>query len=118
MSVQRNRELHEFAEATKARGEALERGDHRSANRAYDRSRKAALSLQNGDDRGEASFVQLLSSDCLSTRMTAAFFLLPLRELDAIRALEDVVRLGTPLISFSAEMILAEWRRGALRDLK
>ncbi|MBI4922025.1 MAG: hypothetical protein HY834_09770 [Devosia nanyangense] len=45
----------------------------------------------------------------------AALHLLPLREQEAISALEEVSKGGIRLIAFEADVTLREWRAGRLK---
>lgn len=106
-----------FAAATREQGAALARGDHVTANAMYDEARAAlaALRSRHASDNGVAALRQLLDDDSLATVKTAAYFLLPDCEDEAVAALEKVERSGGPAIAFDAKMILGEWRDGSLR---
>lgn len=56
----------------------------------------------------------LLDKGDLSIVRAAATYLLPLREVEAVQALERVAKDGSPLIAFGAEMTLKEWEAGRL----
>lgn len=73
-----------------------------------------AKDLRKSPDRGEEFLTSLLNDEDLSVVRAAATYLLPLREVEAVQALEEVAKDGPPLIAFGAEMTLKEWQAGRL----
>lgn len=103
-----------FIESAKDHGNGIVEGDPKKTNRAYDRVVSAVKELRKNSDRGEAFLVGLLDGEDCSVVRAAATYLLPLREMEAVQALERVAKDGLPLIAFGAEMTLKEWRAGRL----
>ena len=104
-----------FVEAAKEHGQGIIEGDPKITNRAYDRVVSAVKDLRQAPDRGELFLTGLLDKEDLSVVRAAATYLLPLREVEAVQALERVAKDGLPLIAFGAEMTLKEWHAGRLK---
>lgn len=104
-----------FVESAKEHGQGIIEGDPNITNRAYDRVVSAIKDLRKCPDRGELFLTGLLGREDLSVVRAAATYLLPLREKEAVRALERVAKDGLPLIAFGADMTLKEWRAGRLK---
>jgi hypothetical protein len=104
-----------FVEAAKEHGQGIVEGEPQKTNRAFDRVVSAIRDLRKSPDKGEEFLIGLLDEEDLSIVRAAATYLLPLREVEAVQALEKVARYGLPLIAFGAEMTLKEWRAGRLK---
>ena len=95
-------------------GGATQSGDAKACNLAYDRIIAALTILRKLPDRGEAALSELVNHPDESVRTWAATHLLPLDEISACKALEDVAK-GAGLVAFDAMMVLKEWRTGRLK---
>lgn len=104
-----------FIEAAKDHGRGIVDGDSQITNHAYDELVSAIRDLRKTRDRGELFLTGLLNEENLSVVRAAATYLLPLREVEAVHALERVAKDALPLIAFGAEMTLKEWRAGRLK---
>jgi|MedtruStandDraft_1076414.scaffolds.fasta_scaffold69656_1 hypothetical protein len=104
-----------FIEAAKEHGQGIVEGEPQKTNRAYDRVVAAIRDLRKSPDKGEEFLMGLLDKEDLALVRAAATYLLPLREVEAVQALERVTKDGLPLIAFGAEMALKEWRAGRLK---
>jgi hypothetical protein len=104
-----------FIEAAREHGQGIVEGDPQKTNRAYDRVVSAIRDLRKSPGKGEEFLIGLLDKEDLSIVRAAATYLLPLREVEAMQALERVAKGGLPLIAFGAEMTLKEWRAGRLK---
>jgi hypothetical protein len=105
----------EFVEHARQHGAATREGDASETNVAYKRLVAALKQLRARPDRGEHFLLNSLRSNDLSIVMWAALCLLPLRENEAISALERVASSSEPRVAFGADMTLKEWRRGHLK---
>lgn len=105
----------QFRRAAIVHGEGTETGDYEKSNKAYDRTVALVKEMRLLSDRGRALLTSLLSDSDAAVRSSAACYLLPLDERMAIPVLEEVARSTLPLVGFSAEMVLREWRAGRLK---
>jgi hypothetical protein len=103
-----------FIESAKEHGQGIIEGKLQITNRAFDKVVSAIKDLRKSPDKGEGFLIGLLDEDNLSIVRAAAIYLLPLREVEAVQALERVAKDGLPLIAFGAEMTLKEWQAGRL----
>jgi hypothetical protein len=103
----------QFVEAARQHGVFTEH-DPAATGPAYDRVVAARDALRLLPDKGQAFLLSCLADKDPSVVSWAAFYLLPLRETEAVKALERVANGGTRLIAFNAEITLDEWRAGRL----
>jgi HEAT repeat protein len=104
----------EFQSAAADHGAGKVGGNADATNEAFDRMIAVVKELRKHDDKGRAILMSCLQSDDPAVRSAAATYLLPLDEPRAVAVLEDVARVREPLIGFSAEMVLREWKAGRL----
>jgi HEAT repeat protein len=95
-------------------GDASDRGDYRSGNRAFDQKMAALRSLRELPDRGRSSLLALLDHHHANVRLSAATHLLPTDEEKAIAVLVALTE-DPSMRGFSAKMVLKEWRAGRLK---
>lgn len=105
--------LRDFEMAAIAHGKYTEIGKTRACNGAYSRVVRARQELRNLPDRGDGDLLKLIDHPNISVRCWAAFYLLPVHEPVACRALAEAA-LGPGLVAFSAGVTLKEWRAGRL----
>jgi hypothetical protein len=104
--------LNLFVEAATRHGEATEQGDYKTANKNYAIIAKVVTFLK---ERTELySLLQFLDHSSDGVKGWAATYLLPIEELRAIRALEEIAK-GSGIGSLDAETTLSEWRKGNLK---
>lgn len=104
----------QFQEASRKHGDATRTRRSTDANKAQKLKLRIVAELRKSPDKGQAILESLLEDPDAAVRSAAACYLLPLNEAHAIRVLEEVSRVKEPLIAFSAETILREWRAGRL----
>lgn len=96
-------------------GRCTENGDFRKGNAAFDRMKAVLAELRQGVDRGESVLIELLDHPNEWVKVGAATHLLPLRADLSIAVLEALASEKQGMIGFDAEMVLQEWRKGALK---
>ena len=92
-------------------GRATEIGDHKKANKDYDRLIKALRLIREHGTDGDDAVLGLLSDEDASVRCWAASHCLKVNEETARHTLEAVSALPG-IIGFNARMVLAEWDKG------
>jgi len=103
-----------YAQAAAGQGAAMDRGDHKMSNAAYDRKMRALAKLRESPDQGRSILTKLLEHEDPHVRCSAATHLLPLDEQAATRALEALTS-EPPFVGFNAKMVLREWKAGRLK---
>lgn len=98
--------------ASQKHAQAIETGDYKIANKNYDRTRKAVAYLR--ENGGIENLKNLLNHKETSVRLAAVTFLLKHHEAQAKAVLEEIVSASIPHQSFSAKLVLQEWRNGNL----
>jgi hypothetical protein len=104
-----------YVRAAEQHGESMERGDPKSANRAYDQLAEALRALRAMPDRGEAALRDLTNHQSDWVRVWASTDLLPLSEEQALTTLEDLATVESTFVRSDAKMVLKEWRAGRLK---
>jgi hypothetical protein len=104
-----------FREAAIAHKTGTAEGKVRETNRAFDRMIAAVKAMRKGPDRGKGYLTELLFDPEVAVRSSAATYLLPLDEPAAVFVLEEVANGRHKFVSFTAEMVLREWRAGRLK---
>lgn len=105
-----------FLETALRRGELLRANESRKANKEFDTLHMLKDRLRGLPDKGEWILKRLAGHDDLDVRILAAAGLLVIDEPYTIGVLEAISAGDSGLPSFSAEMTLREWRKGAIRD--
>ncbi|MEO5625631.1 MAG: hypothetical protein ABIQ70_06470 [Dokdonella sp.] len=98
-----------YIDAAKSYGEALKKGDHKSANDAHSVIRSAFLKLSDLGS-GEA-VLSLLGDENLAVRYSAAVDALSFSSREAESVLEGVVSGPASPIRLMAQISLSEWRK-------
>ena len=106
--------IERYIDAAAKHGAATDRGDHRTANAAYDDVLSALSEIRRFPDRGQSVLKELLNYPNSHVKIWAATHLLPLDEEAAIRALSALVS-EPPFVGINARMVLREWKAGRLK---
>lgn len=106
----------QFLETALLRTELLKANDAKKANREYDKLHRLKDELRELPDKGCAVLKRIASHSDVDVRILAAAALLAVDEAYAISVLEDISIGDAGLQSFTAEMTLQEWRKGATRE--
>jgi hypothetical protein len=104
--------LIKFEEAAIKHAEATEQGDYKTANKNYVVITKVMAFLKEHNEMQKLSEFLNHSSD--GVKGWAATYLLPIKEREAIQALEEIAK-GSGIRSLAAETTLSEWRKGNLK---
>lgn len=99
-----------FKENAIAHGDCTESGDYKKGNVCYD-TITDAIHFINAAHMSKV-FEPLLSDANTSVRSWSAFALLHIDTKRAVKTLGEIAKQDNSLISFSAEMILSEFRKG------
>ena len=103
-----------FEEAAINHAEATENGDYKTGNKAYQKKIVAISYLK--EHNSVDKLLEYLNHSNIRVRLSAATYLLPKYEKEAIQVLEQIAE-GTGILSFNAEMTISEWRKGNLKKL-
>ncbi len=91
---------------------AIENGDYKTANKAYDKIVQAANFLKS---RNQILLLSdLLDHTSVGVRSWAACYLLPVAEVKAKSVLEEISK-REDIHGFNAEMDLVQWEKGELK---
>lgn len=102
-----------YRKIAKEYGAAYVNGDHKVANRNYDKLVALLPKLRATDDRGKEILRRLMKDECDAVATWAATHSLPIAESDALAILRAIAQ-KEGVIGFSAEMVLKEWKGGRL----
>lgn len=102
----------EYRQHAARHGVATETGDHKKANKHYDRLVTALLALRA--EGAERALLGLLSDDNAAVRCWAATNSLEIDEEQARKALEGASS-QPGIAGFNARMVLSEWDKGTLK---
>ena len=101
-----------FEESAVKHANATEQGNYKVANKCYANIIKAINFLKEKDEI--EILVKCLNHPSIGVRNWAATYLLPFREKEAIKILEETIEKGD-IHSLNAETTLSEWRKGNLK---
>jgi len=103
-----------YQDAALQHGHGLDTGDSKTANKQYHALRAIEKELRRRGSDGFALFVNLMHHEAPWVRLAAAAYGLRFAPAQAETVLQELVSLsGT--CGFTAEMTLAEWRKGNLK---
>jgi hypothetical protein len=105
-----------FINVALQRSEWLRLSEVDKANNEFDRLHELKNQLRELPDKGVAVLRRITGNADVNVSMVAAVALLSVDEEFAINVLEGIAQSEVGIPSFSAEMALKEWRRGAMRD--
>jgi len=103
-----------YREYADAYGAAIERGDHKMANRNHDKLTALLPKLRECSDKGEAALRRLMKDQSDAVAAWAATHSLSFAEADALKVL-DVIAQKAGLTAFDAKMVARQWRKGELK---
>lgn len=101
-----------FEEASIKQAEATEQGNYKVGNKCYKEIKKAIDFLKKNNALEILDIC--LNSHFVGVRLWAAYYLLPIREKESMKILEEIAQ-GTGIHSLTAETTLSEWRKGNLK---
>lgn len=103
-----------YVEAAVRFQEARDRYDSDTSNREHDKIIKIARKLRQQPDRGLSILSRLIAHENDGVRSWAAFHLLPLDEVNALKILKEIAAGPPSEKRFDAEIIIKEWNSGQL----
>lgn len=106
--------IEEYIQLTISRGEALEEGNSKKANKQFDKIRKIEKELKLDSDLYVKYFEPLLEHENDYVKVNAAYSLLPLTTKKSEKVLAELSK-KRGLMAFEAEMTLQEWKKGNLK---
>lgn len=106
--------LDEYSDAAIKHAAASTEGDHKAANREYDRLAGVYRELKAGGDNAQNALLELLNHSNESVRGWAASHALEFAPSEGERVLTELMK-AKSLWALDAEMTLKEWRNGTLR---
>lgn len=101
-----------FERASIKQAEATEQGNYKVGNKCYKEIKKAIDFLKKNNALEILDIC--LNSHFVGVRLWAAYYLLPIREKESMKILEEIAQ-GTGIHSLTAETTLSEWRKGNLK---
>lgn len=101
-----------YEENARNHGNATLTGGSKKANSSYDNMIDALKDIYSLDSSGQL-FLELLKNESESVRLWSATHALFINESLALSTLEDLAN-GTGVQSFSASMVVDEWKKGNL----
>ena len=99
-------------ESSQKHADASQTGDYKTANKNYDLVDKAVLYLR--ENNGIEYLKELLNFDNISVKVVAASYLLKNADKNALTILEEIASKSYPHNSYTASMVLQEWKNGRL----
>ena len=114
MSDNAEKWISEYAELTKLYGDAIETGNHKQANKAYDKLMEAYRQIKKQGALLSTRFHELLSSPSMGTRLWAATHYLAISNDEAEKVLSALGEVPNSLLAVSAKITLEEWEKGNL----
>jgi HEAT repeat protein len=107
-----SKEVQQFEQEALNHGKFLEKGDSKSANKAYNKIHNSYLLLRGRDAISELE--ELLNGDSPYVRLWAARYLLQVATNRAEEVLVELGKLKDISVGFDARMTLSEWKEGNL----
>ena len=104
--------INTIIESSQQHSHAIETGDYKTANKNYELIQKAVIYLRQND--GIEKLTGLLTYNDIGVKVVAASYLLKHVENQAVTVLEEIESKSIPHHSFTAELVLQEWRKGKL----
>lgn len=101
-----------YEDNARKHGEATLTGDSKTANRSFDKMIDALKDIYSLDSSGKL-FLELLKNDDESVRLWSATHALFINESMALSTLESLAS-DSGIQSFSASMVVDEWKKGNL----
>lgn len=114
MSDNAEKWISEYAELTKLYGDAIEAGNHKQANKAYDELMAVYQQIKAQGALTSEDFHELLSAPSMGTRLWAATHYLAISSDEAEKVLSALGEVPNSLLAVSAKITLEEWGKGRL----
>lgn len=102
-----------FEQLSIKRGNALNKGNSKTANYCYDKIKKVVSFLKENEELPKLSAFYNHSNP--QVRLTAAAYLLPIFEKESLNVLKEVSK-EENIIGLCAEMTIQEWKNGNLKN--
>ena len=112
MSDNAEKWISEYAELTKLYGDAIEAGNHKQANKAYDKLMEAYRQIKAQGALTSEDFHELLFAPSMGTRLWAATHYLAISSEEAEKVLSALGEVPNSLLAVSAKITLEEWKKG------
>jgi hypothetical protein len=103
-----------FEEAAAASGDATEIGDSKTCNKSYHRIVKAMEYLKENNER--EALLPFLNHKSVGVQSWAAAYLLPIKEEEALKVLEEI-SLRNDIHALDGKYTIIEWKKGNLKSL-
>ena len=116
MSDNAEKWISEYAELSRLYGDAIEEGNHKQANKAYDKLMNVYRQIKKLGALSSTRFHDLLSSPSMGTRLWAATHYLAISNDEAEKVLASLGKVPNSLLALSAKITLEEWEKGRLVD--
>lgn len=117
MSDNAEKWISEYAELTKLYGDAIEAGNHKQANKVYDKLMEAYRQIKAQGALTSEDFHELLFAPSMGTRLWAATHYLAISNDEAEKVLASLGEVPNSLLALSAKITLEEWKKGNLTIL-
>jgi len=107
----------EYARLSDLYGDAIETGNHKKANKAYDELMAVYQQIKAQGALNSEAFHELLSAPSMGTRLWAATHYLAISSEEAEKVLSALGEVPNSLLAVSAKITLEEWKKGDLTVL-
>lgn len=106
--------ISEYARLSNLYGCAIEAGNHKQANKVYDKLMEAYRQIKAQGALTSEDFHELLSAPSMGTRLWAATHYLVISHEKSEKVLTALGEVSNSLLAVSAKMTLDEWKKGNL----
>ena len=106
--------IQEYARLSDLYGDAIETGNHKKANKAYDELMAVYQQIKAQGALNSEAFHELLSAPSMGTRLWAATYYLAISYEESEKVLTALGEVSNSLLAVSAKMTLDEWKKGNL----
>ena len=107
----------EYARLSDLYGDAIETGNHKKANKAYDELMAVYQQIKAQGALTSEDFHELLFAPSMGTRLWAATHYLAISSEEAEKVLSALGEVPNSLLAVSAKITLEEWEKGDLTVL-
>lgn len=104
----------EYARLSDLYGDAIETGNHKKANKAYDELMAVYQQIKAQGALTSDAFHELLSAPSMGTRLWAATHYLAISYEESEKVLTSLGEVSNCLLAVSAKTTLEEWKKGNL----
>ena len=106
--------IQEYARLSDLYGDAIETGNHKKANKAYDELMAVYQQIKAQGALISDAFHELLSAPSMGTRLWAATHYLAISYEESEKVLTALGEVSNSLLAVSAKTTLDEWKKGNL----